>query len=253
MKKNDVSDEFVPAKFIHNSILGDSPVLKRLRDLLQKENIVGPLTWVMLENSDKDLAADFREYIEQNKSRLEKKYTKHGANIEKLAINREIKKNRTEVSKGIVKKSASTKQTKFKSKKERIQEATDLLAKDINTLEISEIKTIMNYSNIDYERLKPYWEKFQELKSKKTILNKPKPIQAAKALITFNFSGKSNPMKWIDYEQIIKAKLYCAKMGMEYLESEAPEELKAVMSQVSENLNEVLKSLKVQNINEIKF
>lgn len=258
MAKN-VKEQYVPTNLIHNSLLPDNPIMKRMLDLIRKNNIVGNLTWDHLESLDKELADEFRVFAGENKNRLEEKYTKFGANIEKQATKRALKKSET------VKKletkakprketsTSSTQKTTVKSKKERIREAKDLLDYDINSLNKNQLKLIITTAGIEYKRLEPYYGKYQELMSKKPNYIKPKPIQAARALLTFNFSGKANPIKWIEYDHIIKAKLYSAKMGIEYLKSEAPGELPKIMSQVGKNLDEVMKLLNYKDINEIIF
>lgn len=249
---NEINDEkYVPMQFVQNSLLEENPVVKKVIDFIRKNKPKGALTWEQIDSIDKELADEFRAYIENNKQRLERKYSQFGADLEKAAVKRQLRVSKSKTDIKATKKATLT--VKPKTKKERVQEVKELLTKDVNTLGIKEIKSIITYSTIGYERLKPYWERRTELMNKKTDYNKPKPIQAAKALLTFNFSGKSNPSKWIEFEPIIKAKLYCAKMGIDYLTKEAPDELPAILKQIKPNLDKVLKSLNYKNINEVKF
>ncbi len=66
---------------------------------------------------------------------------------------------------------------------------------------------------------------------------KPNLTKAAQGLLTFNFGGKANPMKWVGNDVIIKSKLYSAKMGIQYLEKNDKKALNDTMKVVKEKLN----------------
>lgn len=246
-------NEYIPMDLVYHSLVKRTPVLNRVLEIINNESIIGPLSWEKLESIDKDLADELRIYIEENKERLNIKYSQFGANLNRLAEKRKFKSSKSHLKVKPITTKRTTSNVKVKTINERKQEAKELLSKDIDTLGIKEIKSIIDYSDIDYVNLAPYWQKRKELMDRKIDYNKPKPIQAAKALLTFNFSGKSNPSKWIEYDQIIKAKLYCVKMGIEYLNNAAPDELPTILEQIKPNLDKVLQALNYKDINDINF
>ena len=236
--------EFVPYDLAFHTLFFDEPMAYRIRDFIEKHNIIGTLTWERFEGLDKQFADEYREYITENKERIDEKYTKFGTSLYKQRIQRQLIDDIIERKKLALYPKPSKKQV------ERIK---SLMEKELGTLTYFQLKAIIMSGQLDPKDIKKYYKRYSDLKELTTNYNKPQPIKVAKALITFNFSGKSNPVKWVDYEEIIKAKLYCVKMGMQYLEKKDLNGLKDVQSKIQSRLDDVLDLMGYKDINEIKF
>ena len=231
---------YVPVDLIFTIGVGKNSYAERFSDFIEKHNHIGNLTWEKFYELDTRFANEIKELTETNKIEFEKKYNPHGANKKKLEIKRKMK-------------SKVKKTYKIKSQIEKTNDAIALLKKDINSLKLQEIKQIITYGNLEFEALKPYYERLQYLKNNPKNYIKPNYSKTAQGLLTFNFGKKANPIKWIDNKEIIMSKLYSAKMGIKYLEANNKKALIETMNLVRPKLDEVLKSLGYNDVNDVKF
>jgi hypothetical protein len=271
--------KFVPYHLAYSTLFFDLNMVNKFKALVAKYNIVGNLTWEEFERLDKEFALEFREYATKNKERFDAIYTKYGANrlnqnLQKMAA-AEIKKqkklmqeSRKEFVKEQIQKESlfddtnvhkqdnqnpKEKKTKAKPKKSKANAVDSLIKKKIETLTLRELKSIIVSGKLEPKDLERYYIKFQEFKKRQPNYNKPQPIKAAKALLTFEFAGKANPIKWVQFDEIIKAKLYSAKMGIQFLEDADPAGLNETLVKVKPKLDEVIKALGYNSLNEINF
>lgn len=244
MAKKLDTNKYVDVSFLQSTLLGNNPVSRKLNELINEHEIVGNLTWAKLKSIDKDFAKEVKSFVTDNKDRLESKYTQFGANREKQIISAQIKK---------AKKKPAKRKVQIKTAEQKYSEARVLLNEDVGKLSKRQINSIITYADLDFKDIEPYYNRLKYLKSEPVNYNKPQSNKAAKALFTSNFAGKANPMKWIDFDEIIKAKLYGVKMGIKFLEKEDPKGLEEVLSLTEETIDSILTKLGYKTINEIKF
>ena len=240
-KKVNKSIEYVNIDFAFSTVLPRTPILRRMSKFLRENNISGNLTWDEFNKLDSEFAPEYAKYIKENGSRLQRKYSKVGANREKLSY-----KSKKQPSK-LVKKRVP------KTKKEKEFQVLKLTMVDIDKLSINQIKSIMAHGKMDFKDLEPYYQRLQFLRDNPKDNNKPNYVKAAQAMLTFYFSGKSNPLKWVDSEEIILARLYSAKMAVQYLEKNDKKALQTAMDKAKPKLDSVLEKLGYKDINDIKF
>ncbi|MBP6871941.1 MAG: hypothetical protein KBC43_08040 [Bacteroidales bacterium] len=252
------------AYFPYDMIFDDNyPVKKKLQDqfeaLLIEHNVMGNLRWGDLRKFDKKLAAKLTDHFIQSERKaarykLTGAYIPHSEIKAKLKQGIDVKIPDIPSSVESKKKLSSNETIEMNTgKKKKSMDVKDLLKLPVNTLTLRQIKVIQDKGNLDIKKFAPYFNRHKELKSKKINYNKPPHIKTAVALITKVFSGRANPSMWIDYPEIIKAKLYSIKMGIQYLERENPEALMTVLSKFQPKIDELLKRVHYNNFDEINF
>jgi hypothetical protein len=254
------------AYFPFDMIFDDNyPVKKKLQEkfeaLLIEHNVIGNLRWGELRKFDEKLAAKLAEHFFLSMKKAAR-YTLTNAYLPHSEIKAKLKTGVDVKMPDIPGDEKSRKRKKLSSneimelntrKKKRTMNVNDLLKLPVGTLTLRQIKEIQDKGNLSLKKFGPYFERHKELKSKKINYNKPPHIKTAVALITKVFSGRAKPSMWIDYPEIIKAKLYSVKMGVQYLERENPEALKTVLSKFQSKIDELLKSMNYSSLDEINF
>jgi len=256
MKKSEKKDysEYVDMDLAFLTMVQKWQITEKMQAFVKKHKIIGNLKWVDFEKLDKEFADEYRAFIEKNKARIEEKYTSFGANRRYLGMKKESDK--IAKNKMLPKSGNNTKRGKSQKQENKIfsqDNIEDLLNLKTESLTLRQVKKILDKGKLDYTDFEPYYRRYQELKSKPINYNKPPHIRTAKSLITKVFSGKANPSIWLPYEEIIKSKLYSIKMGIQYLEKADPKILEQVLSEYQSKIDDLLKELKYNDINEIKF
>jgi len=238
-KKPFSNPKYVPIDLVFG--INESDYAKRLTKFINKNNIVGNLSWDLFYDLDTELANEIKDLIKQNKDELDRKYTVYGGNIEKM-------KSREKLTPAKMKKVY-----KVKSKKEKVNNANSLITQDLEKLGIQELTQIITYGGLAFVKLEPYYKRLTFLRDNPTNYIKPNYIKTAQGLLTFNFGKKANPLKWVDNNEIIMSRLYSAKMGIQYLNKTDKKALNETMASVKEKLDEVLDKLGFDDINDIDF
>ena len=248
--------EIIRWEFAFSTLFYDKGLADRMSDFRKKHKLRGNQTWGELRLLDKDFADEYEKYLYENKPEIKRRYTEAYTNIMHNEIKNELKKEMKAKDPNKKRGKAKSEIKSEKQKKESPPDPTidELINLDVNKLKIRQLIEIIGSRNLNID-ITPYIQRLQELKSggKSINYNKIPDIKTAKALITKVFSGRAKPSMWINYPEIINAKLYSVKMGIQYLERERPEALQEVLNDFQPKIDALLKDMGINDINDIKF
>lgn len=242
VKKINQNPNLVPTKYLLGINDGKNTIVEQLISLMQKNNIKGDIAWKKLKQLNSGLEKSVRDLVEKNTTEINQTYTVYGANKQLSKKNRMMKKS-------TIKKTTY----KVKSLEQKIKDSKELLNEPINNLKAQQILSIISYSDLEHDEMKDYYLRLKELQLKPKYTVKPNFINEAKKLLTSNFGIRPVPLKWKDNDEIIKSKLYSAKMAIQYLDKTDQITLNETMKIVKPKLDEVLKALGYNDINNITF
>jgi hypothetical protein len=238
------STDIIPAEIIMSA---NDSMNSRLSDFIQKHNLTGNVTYGQVAKIDKKFSEEVKEFVSLHEFRIWKKYKRDGAHKGRLEIDKTMKPKSKS-------KSKRKKNQKAKSKAELKEEAKNLIkVKDITILSSRKINTILNHGELEYKEIEPYYIRLQELKKITVNYNKPNALEKAKALVTQFFGEKRKPLSYIDFEEIILARLYCAKKGLEYLKNKDIVAYQEVLKEAGPKIDEVLNKMDYKSLDDINF
>lgn len=232
------STDIIPSGVIMSS---NSPWNSILSEFVKKHNLKGNITYRQIELIDKKFSDKLKKFISSESYRQWEKYTPSGANRERLEINKTLKAKREKA------------KLKPKTKAELKKEAQKLSKAKIPTLKPGQILAIIKYAELEFNKLEPYYERLNELKKIPVNYNKVDDIKTAKALVTKYFAEYAKPLSVVEFEEIILARLYCAKKGLEYLKKKDIKAHDEVWEKTGPKIEEVLGKLDCKTLDEINF
>ncbi|MCB0538911.1 MAG: hypothetical protein KDE33_15465 [Bacteroidetes bacterium] len=228
----------IPLNVIMSS---NTPWNSILSDFIKKHNLEGNITFGQIESLDKELSDRLKKFVSSESYRQWEKYTHAGANKERLKDNKTLKAKREKA-----------KQKRI-AKQELEKKIKKLLKTEISALKPRQIIEIIKHAELEFNKLEPYYDRLNELKKIPVNYNKVDDIKKAKGLVTQYFAGKSNPLSLIEFEEIILARLYCAKKGLEYLKKKDKKVYDEVWEIAGPKINEVLDKKNYKSLDDINF
>ena len=244
--------DFVPWEYAFNNLVDTSDWDRKIKDFRAKHGISGNITWGELYLKDKNFADEFNEFLSKNQEETDRRYDENRTNlrIEKLKALDEkfMSKQSSKNKKGKIKK-----RTKNKDKGIVKENLDDLLNKSVENLTKRQIFKVLGQPGLESEKYESCIKRLHIINSKPVNYNKPPHIQTAKTMITKEFSGKARPVMWIPYDEIIKAKVYSIKMGIQYLKKKDESELEELLKDYQPKIQELLLKMGYEDINDIKF
>ena len=252
-KRTRKESDIVPWEYAFNNLLDTTDMDRRIMDFRAKHGIISNITWGELYLKDKNFADEFSEFLFNNQEETDRRYDENRTNLrmEKLkALDEKFKGEKSSKNK----KGKTKKTTKNKDKDLVKENIDDLLNQPVENLNKRQIFKVLGKPGLKSEDYEPYIQRLHLLNSKPINYNKPPDVKTAKALITKVFSGRANPKMWIKYDEIIYAKLYSIKMGIQYLKNNNYEkELEEVLKDYQPKIQELLLKKGFEDINDIKF